>query len=275
MRRRRLREPTDEGRPAVERLAHPRPAPARRVERGRIVRHASQGRAVPEIADRLRLGAWLPGARPEDPSLRCRRPGRPRGSAPCRPATASPARAGRHRDRHRADRPQDAGPALRPLDAGPAGRLPGRAPGDRGRARPDRRGPPGRGPAPASARELVRRAGRPRVRGEKGRIEAPHAAPPPAGSPVVRPDARRRRCRGGRGAPRPMLAKRSSRPRATPDGPGRGGIDHGRRGTAGAARGATSSAPSGPPPRAGDAVAGPHPGRGTACWVAFPEEVGH
>ena len=43
---------------ALERLAHSRTAPARAVERARIIWHASQGQAVPDIADQLRLRAY-------------------------------------------------------------------------------------------------------------------------------------------------------------------------------------------------------------------------
>jgi transposase len=58
MRRLRLRETTEEERTAVERLAHSRTAPARQVERARIIWHASQGQGAPEIAEQLRLGAY-------------------------------------------------------------------------------------------------------------------------------------------------------------------------------------------------------------------------
>ena len=53
----RLRELTAEERSASDRLAHARTAPARRVERARIIWHASQGRGAPEIAAQLRLTA--------------------------------------------------------------------------------------------------------------------------------------------------------------------------------------------------------------------------
>ena len=42
----------------VERLAHSRTAPARRVERARIIWYASQGQSAPAIADQLRLDAY-------------------------------------------------------------------------------------------------------------------------------------------------------------------------------------------------------------------------
>ena len=58
MRRLRLREMTEEERTAVERLAHSRTAPARQVERARIIRCASQGQGAPEIAAQLRLDAY-------------------------------------------------------------------------------------------------------------------------------------------------------------------------------------------------------------------------
>ncbi len=57
MRRLRLRETTAEERTAMERLAHSRTAPARQVERARIIWHASQGQGAPEIAEQLRLDA--------------------------------------------------------------------------------------------------------------------------------------------------------------------------------------------------------------------------
>jgi transposase len=59
MRRLRRRGLTDEERTTVERLAPSRTAPVRQVERARIVWPASQGQAVPGIADRLRLRACL------------------------------------------------------------------------------------------------------------------------------------------------------------------------------------------------------------------------
>ncbi len=54
----RLRELTDEERPVVEKLAHSRTAPARRVERARIIWYASQGQSAPAIAGQLRLDAY-------------------------------------------------------------------------------------------------------------------------------------------------------------------------------------------------------------------------
>jgi transposase len=58
MRRLRLRELTEEERATVERLAHSRTAPARQVERARIIWHASQGEGAPRIAELLRLDAY-------------------------------------------------------------------------------------------------------------------------------------------------------------------------------------------------------------------------
>lgn len=57
MRRLRLRELTEEEQAAIERLAHSRTAPARQVERARILWQASQGEMVPAIAAALRLTA--------------------------------------------------------------------------------------------------------------------------------------------------------------------------------------------------------------------------
>ena len=54
----RLRGLTEEERPVVERLAHSRTAPARRVERARIIWYASQGQSAPAIAEQLRLDAY-------------------------------------------------------------------------------------------------------------------------------------------------------------------------------------------------------------------------
>jgi transposase len=54
----RPRELTAEERSAVDRLAHSRTAPARRVERARIIRPAGQGEAVPAIAERPRRDAY-------------------------------------------------------------------------------------------------------------------------------------------------------------------------------------------------------------------------
>jgi transposase len=54
----RLRELTEEERAVVERLAHSRTAPARRVERARIIWYASQGQSAPAIAGQLRLDAY-------------------------------------------------------------------------------------------------------------------------------------------------------------------------------------------------------------------------
>ena len=45
-----LRPRTGEEPRTVERLAHPRPAPARAVERARVVRHARRGARVPALA---------------------------------------------------------------------------------------------------------------------------------------------------------------------------------------------------------------------------------
>src|SRR5919107_3989936 len=53
----RLRELTAEERSAVDRLAHSRTAPARRVERARIIWSAGQGAGAPAIAEQLRLTA--------------------------------------------------------------------------------------------------------------------------------------------------------------------------------------------------------------------------
>jgi transposase len=58
MRRLWLRELTDAEQATVERLAHSRTAPARQVERARIIRHASRGEDVPRIAEQLRLDAY-------------------------------------------------------------------------------------------------------------------------------------------------------------------------------------------------------------------------
>jgi transposase len=57
MRRLRLRELTEEEQAAVERLAHSRTAPARQVERARIIWRASRGEDVARIAEQLRLTA--------------------------------------------------------------------------------------------------------------------------------------------------------------------------------------------------------------------------
>ena len=57
MRRLRLRALTEAERAAIEKLAHSRPAPARQVERARIVWQASQGQIAPAIAAELRLTA--------------------------------------------------------------------------------------------------------------------------------------------------------------------------------------------------------------------------
>ena len=57
MRRLWLRDLTEEERIVVERLAHSRTAPARQVERARIIWRASQGEMAPAIAAALRLTA--------------------------------------------------------------------------------------------------------------------------------------------------------------------------------------------------------------------------
>ena len=54
----RLRDLTEAERMAIEKLAHSRTAPARQVERARIVWQASQGRMAPAIAAELRLTAY-------------------------------------------------------------------------------------------------------------------------------------------------------------------------------------------------------------------------
>ena len=58
MRRLRLRELTEAERMAVEKLAHSRTAPARQIERARIIWQASQGQLAPAIAAALRLTAY-------------------------------------------------------------------------------------------------------------------------------------------------------------------------------------------------------------------------
>jgi len=57
MRRLRLRVLTEAERTAIAKLAHSRTAPARQVERARIVWQASQGQMAPAIAAELRLTA--------------------------------------------------------------------------------------------------------------------------------------------------------------------------------------------------------------------------
>jgi transposase len=64
MRRLRLRDLTAAERTTVERLARSRTAPARQVERARIIWHANEGQTVPSIANQLGLDAhtvrgWL------------------------------------------------------------------------------------------------------------------------------------------------------------------------------------------------------------------------
>jgi transposase len=54
----RLRELTAAEKSAIDKLAHARTAPARRVERARIIAYASQGEGAPAIAERLRLDAY-------------------------------------------------------------------------------------------------------------------------------------------------------------------------------------------------------------------------
>ena len=49
----RLRALTAEEQARIDKLAHSRTAPARQVERARIIHHASQGRSAPKIAQRL------------------------------------------------------------------------------------------------------------------------------------------------------------------------------------------------------------------------------
>jgi len=58
MRRLRLRDLTEEEGIVVERLAHSRTAPARQVERARIIRRASRGEMAPVIAAALGLTAY-------------------------------------------------------------------------------------------------------------------------------------------------------------------------------------------------------------------------
>src|ERR671929_131831 len=49
----RLRELSAEEQAKINKLAHSRTAPARAVERARIIQHASQGLSAPQIAQRL------------------------------------------------------------------------------------------------------------------------------------------------------------------------------------------------------------------------------
>jgi transposase len=59
MQRVRLRELTEEERTALQRLAHSRTAEARLVERARMIWEASQGALAPQIAEHMRLRAFV------------------------------------------------------------------------------------------------------------------------------------------------------------------------------------------------------------------------
>ena len=256
MRRLRLRALSEAERTAVEKLAHSRTAPARQVERARIVWQASQDQMAPAIAAALRLTAhtvrdWVKRfnaqglAGLEDQP----RAGRPPTYTPEQVATVIAAAL---------TDPKTPGPAVRLLDAGPAGGLPERAQRDRDQAQPDRRDPARGGLALAAARDLVRRAGRSCVRRKKGRIESLYTAPP-SGSVVV--------CLDEMG---PESAKTfPGQTLVETSGPAAGRakqeIDYGRRGKGyifGAFRPAT-----------GEAFTRPYLSRSTANWVDFLEEV--
>ena len=125
MARVRLREMTAAEHAAVEKLAHSHTAPAQRVQRAQIIWRASRGERAPAIAARVGLDG-------ETVRKRIRRfnaegLGSAEGPAPLGPPADLHARADGDGDRHRADRASDAGTAVRLLDAGSAGGLPARA----------------------------------------------------------------------------------------------------------------------------------------------------
>ena len=118
----RVRALTDEEQETITRLAHARTAPARLVERARIIELASQGWRVPAIAAEVRLHEqtvreWLKrfNAAGLDGLDDAPRPGRP--------ATYTPEQVGEVIATALTD-PQTLGPALRLLDVGPAGSVP-------------------------------------------------------------------------------------------------------------------------------------------------------
>jgi DDE superfamily endonuclease/Winged helix-turn helix len=250
-----LRDLTPEERSAVAALARSRTAPARRVERARVVWHVGRGEAPPAIAGALGVDA-------ETVRRRIRRFNAEGLAAledhPRRASRDLLGQRGCDGDRHCAHRAAEPGPAVRLVDAGPPGGLAARAQGRRDAAQPDRRDPAQGGPALAPPRDLVRRARGSRVRGKKGRIETLYTAPP-GGSVVV--------CLDEMG---PLSAKsypgrEPVRTQPPPAGRARQEIDYGRRGKGyvfGAFRPAT-----------GAAFTQPYPGRGTGNRVAFLDQL--
>ena len=240
-----LRALTAEERSAIETLARSRTAPARRVERARIVWRAGRGETPPAIAAALGLDAETVRRR----IRRCNAEGGP-GGAGGSPPLGAPGdllgRRGRGGDRRGPDQPARPGAALRLVDAGPLGGLPAGARGHRHAAQPDRRDLARRRLALAAPGDLVRRAGGPGVRGKKGRIETLYTVPP-EGSIVV--------CLDEMG---PLSAKSHPgreviRPQPPPAGRARQEIDYGRRGK-GSIFGAFC-------PASGAALTRPYPGR--------------
>jgi transposase len=256
-----LRRLTADERSAAETLARSRTAPARRVERARLVWRASRAETPPAIAAALGVDA-------ETVRRRVRRFGA-EGLAALE-------------DHHRSGRPAtcSAGEVAVVVAAAPTSpRRPGlpfaswtldrlaACPREHKgiamrRSRIDeillKEGLRRRRQGSKRCFERVRRARRPGVRGKEGRIETPCTAPP-KGSIAA--------CLDGMGplGARSFPGRDLVRPQPPPAGRARQEIDHGRRGK-GYVLGAFC-------PAAGAAFTRPCPGRGTADWVAFPEQV--
>src|SRR3712207_3557909 len=254
-----LRELTAEEASAVENLARSRTAPARRVERARIVWRASHGETPPSIAEVLGVSAETVRRRIRRFNAEGlaaledhRRSGRPATysadevAAVIAAALAAPRRLGLPfaswtLDRLAAYLLEHEGIAMR-------------------RSRIDEillaEGLRWRRHGSKHCFERVRRAGGPGVRAKKGRVETLHTAAP-QGSVVV--------CLDEMG---PLSAKSYAgrelvRPQPPPAGRARQEIDYGRRGK-GYVFGAFC-------PATGAALTRPYPGRGATHWVAFLE----
>ena len=131
----RIREMSGEEHEQIKRLSQSRTAPARQVERARILHLAGQGYLVPAIAAQLQIGQdvvrlWL--KRFNAAGLAGLEDRQPRGTT-----AHLYARAGGRGDRCGADQPQGPGPSVWQLDVRAPGLLPQRGPGHRHQAQPD------------------------------------------------------------------------------------------------------------------------------------------
>ena len=262
-----LREMTAEEQIAIADLARARTAPARLVERARIIQAAATGQAAGQIAAHLSCSrptvyAWI--RRFNERGIEGLQD-QPRSG---RPHTYTAEQVAEVLAAALTD-PQDARPALRLLDARPAPGLPQRAQGDPDQAEPDRRDPDRRGPPLAEAGDAGSASGwtptSPKKGGDRAALHrtarglASSSAStrwgPTVAQELPRPGARPCRAPGS-----------SPTARRRPAGRARQEIDYGRR-----RQGATSSGRSARPPARPSPTR--YPSRSAANWVDFLERV--